>query len=446
MAFVVNPLINFTGDPIINNTLYFYDANGEYYTPGTISAVNWNFGDSYTSASPSTTNTYPHVYPISNLYNVILNVYDTSGNVASNSIQIPIVQNELSIEKDNLIELTGPGFTPRYGENKLINLTNFLPDVLKGTDTETFLGIFENFLNNMFPGYDGYNISAAEVPINKTLTSGTNSYYNQYSYTLPDTISADTVATDVQNLTINWPSNIYNQNQYISILEKIKRLTELQNIDLIDSEYIQFFANNLGYKINVNRGEITGGEFGNLSTIETQTGISTSATDSDKYLRFVIEQLPNWYKIKSTKDCIKVMLYSFGLIADLINYYTYDYDDYDISHWVDNYDNNISEIKNNYYPTPHFSVSVNIDKSVNYSFSSTFNTIVKAIESIKPITNVFEGLTAYMLRILPMIYAGSKIRYSRYIRIGMTSAIPSDFYRTHSINGNIIASPGLYGR
>jgi hypothetical protein len=101
-------------------------------------------------------------------------------------------------------------------------------------------------------------------------------------------------------------------------------LTELHDPDLIDIEYIQHFASNLGYNIDIYRNEVgisgTGtlgfGDFGEDSSL---------ATDSEKYLRLMISNLPNWYKIKSTNNAIKVMLYSFGLIGDIVEYYSNNY-------------------------------------------------------------------------------------------------------------------------
>jgi TonB family protein len=62
----------------------------------------------------------------------------------------------------------------------------------------------------------------------------------------------------------------------------------LQDSSLIDIDYIQYFAKNLGYNVNINRNDIAGTDFGNLSTTETDN--SCSAIDQDRYLRFVVEK------------------------------------------------------------------------------------------------------------------------------------------------------------
>ena len=61
---------------------------------------------------------------------------------------------------------------------------------------------------------------------------------------------------------------------------------------------------------------MVGDQFGNLAEIDNG---SSSISDQQKYLRFVVQNLPNWYKIKTTKNCSKVMLYSFGLIGVWLN-------------------------------------------------------------------------------------------------------------------------------
>ena len=37
--------------------------------------------------------------------------------------------------------------------------------------------------------------------------------------------------------------------------------------------------------------------------------------NEDKYLRFIISNLPTWYKIKTTRNSIRIMLFSFGIIG-----------------------------------------------------------------------------------------------------------------------------------
>ncbi|MCP4669000.1 MAG: hypothetical protein GY849_21905, partial [Deltaproteobacteria bacterium] len=203
----------------------------------------------------------------------------------------------------------------------------------------------------------------------------------------------------------------------ISVLDKINRLNELQDPDLMNQDYLQYFANNLGYDININKGEL-----GNLAEL------STSATCPDvnveKYMRFAIRNLPLWYSIKTTDNSIKIMLYSFGLIGDVSQYYTDNYlPESEGGKWVNGdvsqKSYSVSAIPKEFYPTPHFIVWVDLDQSVsNLSWEyEKREQIVNAIESIKPVNTVFRHLGAYTS--IPVdLYCSVMTRFhSRYMKL-----------------------------
>lgn len=212
----------------------------------------------------------------------------------------------------------------------------------------------------------------------------------------------------VQSIIIGLPENCTELQPKISILEKIKRLTELQDPDLTpiqtsnstsstsNYDFISLLASNLGYQVDINREDMQyTGDMGNLAYLEDNT---YSAVDVGKYLRFMVANLPNWYKIKTTRNAIKVLLYSFGLIGDTNPKYTSDYD----KNWIlYNELDKFQNIPDNYYPTPHFAVTVEIDNSVDeVSFDNgRRNNVVKAIESVRPVNTVFEGLNGHVTRV-----------------------------------------------
>jgi hypothetical protein len=140
------------------------------------------------------------------------------------------------------------------------------------------------------------------------------------------------------------------------------------------------------------------GDIGNLAYLENNV---YSAVDIGKYLRFMVANLPNWYKIKTTQNAIKVMLYSFGLIGDINEYYTYDYN----TKWIIYGDDRLEFIPDNYYPTPHFAIKISIDDSIgSISFDNERrNNVIDAINSIRPINTVFKGLNGYVQRVLPPV-------------------------------------------
>lgn len=335
--------------------------------------------------------------------------------------------------KDEYINICGPTENARYGgPSRKINLTDYLPRHLQDGDAENFLQLFEDFLNEMFTGLDGFGTSALDITISGgyesgSLSAGEDNWPRENIYSVSGT-SAETDATDVQEIKIGNPAN-YNDEK-ISILEKIHRLTELHDPDLIDIKYIQFFARNLGYDINVSRNEVGVSAAGSLGTGDFSTESPCLSADSDKYLRFVIRNLPTWYKIKSTRNAINIMLYSFGLVGEFIEYYTNNYYPFvqiynndgslrypDVGKWRLDYERDLTDLPNSWFPTPHFAVSITIDNSVNISDDvARRKKVINAIESIRPINTVFRHLSAYVLRSTD-IYVGAVMRFRRYIKI-----------------------------
>jgi len=310
------------------------------------------------------------------------------------------------------VELCGQAVA-RFGACRQIDLTSFLPDYVREHDTLQFTQFFEDFLNTLYAGACGVTISTSAYS-EASGTSGAaitaNINVDDYTYTEPTIVTT----TDSCNVCSAW-----DQTRTISILEKIFRLTETHDPELIDLEFIQFFASNLGYDVSVNRQEM-----GNLG--ESTSG-DCSEINSEKYLRFMVENLPNWYKIKTTQNAIKVMLFSFGLVGDILNYYTRDYrNDWRLSH-PEYYTSgtgesmvreNLDTIPDSWYPTPHFSVWFDVRRSnTNFSFNTEKqNTIIRAIDSIRPLNTVFEGVQAYIDGVVHS-YARGISRIRKYIQI-----------------------------
>lgn len=266
------------------------------------------------------------------------------------------------------ITVCSPSDPLRLDPNKTIDIVQLLPNYLKETETNTVVAqIFQNFLNTI---YDEY-----------LLTTSASDY-------------------ELENI------------PKISILEKINRLTELHDPDLIDIEYIQFFANYLGYDVNVNRGEI--------GVIQDQDSNDPCVQeDVKRYLRFVISNLPTWYKIKTTNDCVKIMLFSFGLIGDLITRWTNDYQVDVGSNWISFRDgiDTLDDIPSDFYPTPHFLVSINLDTSeTTFLDPNTRNAVFNAVNSIKPVNDVFDGFLGFT-HTSQTIYVKALVRNKLYLHI-----------------------------
>lgn len=213
--------------------------------------------------------------------------------------------------------------------DRLINITDYLPTNYSGTQVHEFLKFFEDFLN-----------------------------YDLFSYRYDNDTSID-----------------------VSILKKIELLYTLRDPYLIDINIIQFFANYLGYNINYNRDNI-----GLISGVTTDDAIN-------KYLRQTIQSMPHWYKLKTTNNSISMIMYMFGIVSDVYTLWTNNYENnWEIENPKYENQTIAVGMPSGYYPTPHFNVSINIDQTP-VGFETNLSTIISLIESIKPVNTVFEGFT-----------------------------------------------------
>lgn len=235
------------------------------------------------------------------------------------------------------ITVSEKGFIIRCLNSRNLNLTRFLPSYLQqnfdGSESEffQFTEFFENVLNTLY--------------------------------------------TDVDN------------NCNLSVLEKTYRLQNFHDIDKIDSVYIPHFADMMGYGVGINNDEL--GTFG----LSMSGYADSEAQYKDRVLRFVVKNLPNWYSIKTTRNAVKLMLLSFGIIGDVVDKYTLDYDKY----WKDNrittgqYVSN--DIGKNWYPTPHVSVGIDLKNTPNeVAYSSQISKVLTAMEDIRPANVVIDGI------------------------------------------------------
>lgn len=207
------------------------------------------------------------------------------------------------------------------------------------------------------------------------------------------------------------------ESNKISMVEKIKRLADLKDPDVMDNRFLSHFASNLGYDVNINRSEL-----GNLA-LANDSSADVNA-EADAYMRFAIRNLPLWYKIKTTRNSLKMMLYSFGMVGDISSYYTNNYlPEKDGGRWiVPDYsmtNDSLVNVPDEFYPTPHFAVWVDLDVSENalsWEYAKR-NQIVSAIESVKPVNTVFRKLGAYTKTNMELLASMQTRFHSRYIKI-----------------------------
>lgn len=208
----------------------------------------------------------------------------------------------------------------------------------------------------------------------------------------------------------------------IGILDKISKLRSLHDIDTIDIAHVQYFANLMGYNVNVNLGEI--GLFSQPEDttmyVDNENFVGQLSEYQQKALRFVIRNLPNWYSIKTTRNAIRMLLLSFGIFGDIVEMYTTDY----VSDWIQNIptrDQIIDDtISPNYWPTPHMAVYLDLnstDRSAIYGDSSMLDALYNSIDSIRPANTVFEGLVGKFDAELPPVYVDMTVHSEETIYV-----------------------------
>jgi len=371
------PAIEVSGNPVAGTTLTIKDGSGPFYSQ--VSYVKFNMGDGTPTFSATPTSAISKLFSVAGAYTIGLSAYDVSGAVATDSYILRVFSSQP--QDDNSFEITacGPDII-RFDGVRKIDLVTFLPDYLKLTEDADFIQFFEDFLNTLYDGVYGFNTTETEI------------------------------STDVSSLTHTFPDESSTVDQKISILEKIHRLSDLHDPSVIDDAYIQFFARFMGYNIDITRPDIGGffGTFGDDNQV-------FSASENAKYLRFMVESLPSWYRIKATNDMIRIMLYSFGLVGDIITFYSNDYD----KNWKLDYGGQLQRIPSTWYPTPHFGVIVNTDTSTNNIMFDVQqgNRIINAIQGVKPMQMVFRGLIA-LTTVGPLkVYVGANYKVSNYVKV-----------------------------
>lgn len=256
--------------------------------------------------------------------------------------------------------------------------------------------------NEKIPGYteyyrSGYREDSVDIPV---LVDGVRTGSNPIYYQ-PELINKENGTTKVMSK--------------VGVLEKIARIVDLKDPRLMDFKYIQYFADYLGWDMSLtledfSSMDIYAEKYGSLMTEdEKQEAVMT-------HIRSFIENVPWWYRIKGTESAILIILYTFGLVADIIKYYTGDYST-NYNNWAtaDTFFNeafyetkavqrnetleDFTDIPDEWFPTPHFQIRYSINDSFSgytkiFYEAERFQKLISAIDAVKPVTTVFEGLVS----------------------------------------------------
>ncbi|MCK9428474.1 MAG: chitobiase/beta-hexosaminidase C-terminal domain-containing protein [Candidatus Omnitrophica bacterium] len=198
-----------------------------------------------------------------------------------------------------------------------------------------------------------------------------------------------------------------------TILEKIHKIAYLKDPDVIDFEYIQFVASQMGYNLDIDEDDINDNKY------------YSSSDDKQNALRSILRNLPNFYKIKCTKNGLEALLLSFGIVGDIVYLYTIGnntqqgyvdfidskllegdlsgmYDDADLVAFKAAKINNASlasSVASDWFPSPHFRIEIDLlkqDLRLNAE-KMGLKLITKAVKRTKPINTVFQGFYGKMM-------------------------------------------------
>jgi hypothetical protein len=214
--------------------------------------------------------------------------------------------------------------------------------------------------------------------------------------------------------------NYFNsQNEYriddkaSSILDKIRKIAYSHDPDVIDYEYIDFIASQMGYNIDLDRDDIE------------NNGIYATAEEKEQALRSVIRNLPNFYKIKCTKNGLEALLLSFGIVGDIVYLYTIGnnkkqgYADFIDSRLIEGYNEDgqytssdmlklkearaengslANSVISDWFPSPHFRVELDLlTQNLRINKNKLGIALINsAVKKTKPINTVFQGFYGKM--------------------------------------------------
>lgn len=258
-----------------------------------------------------------------------------------------------------------------------VDIVQFLPPHLVNSATGSFVKAIEDYVNQMYE-YKKDDKSANRV--NCTLSQ------NEYEHRL-------------------------------SLLGKIKDLSNLHDAKKVDHELIGKLANLLGYDFGVATTEIMnmvavlsngggGDDYSVNPDIETKLVDLLSPYNcgddpvdkATEFVRQMLVELPYWFSIKGTDKLAKIFFWCFGLMMK------WEYG------WTKQYSNSTDDWRyserndyiNGYIPTSHARASFDLNESFkNENIVTWLNTqgldrVVETLSSIKPINVVIDDVIFYL--------------------------------------------------
>jgi hypothetical protein len=174
------------------------------------------------------------------------------------------------------------------------------------------------------------------------------------------------------------------------LVEKFERLAYIKDPSVIDMDLIEYLARLMGYDIT------------SISDDIEESVIYNTEEERNLALRRAIQNLPQYYALKSTASGLDTLLLTFGIVGELITMWTRQenpYDDmvpdYELRglQYAENENGKISS----FVPTPHFKIAVEIEGNFdNQLLPSDERRITSQITRYKPINTVFDGIFRFL--------------------------------------------------
>lgn len=242
--------------------------------------------------------------------------------------------------------------------------------------------------------------------------------------------------------------NSYRHESYgRSLREKIVRLAFCHDPDVVDFEYIQQVAAQFGYDIDISIEDIQDNYY------------STKNEDRENMVRNMISNMPYYNAMKTTNNSLELIFLSMGIVAQVINLYTYGKyeafaDDYVIENAASVKDTrgwdkskylkavSVAPLKD-WFPSPHFYIRLNMTSGylgqgdLSSSLTKMLTKMLKVVKANKPTNTVFDGF--YVMQsisnINKMYISGSACRQT------LRHAMPSNY----TSRPGVVADPSLGG-
>lgn len=257
--------------------------------------------------------------------------------------------------------------------------------------------IYRTFSNAETDAYINENSSSSQLVYRVTYP-----YAQAYQFLFEKVDEIDTIGSiDRQYNAKNDYNSVVNTSDMAStfegipdmdypIIEKIERIAYNKDPRVIDLQMIQYLARYMGYDATDWANDII------------QSPYYSTPEQAESAIRRAIEQLPQYYTLKSTKSGLELLLLIFGIVGDIITMWTPQDSPY--SEFIPDYkirgrqySDMLDGIQSSYVPTPHFAINVNIASAFeNQILQGDQQRVISAIKRFKPINTVFDGIRQYI--------------------------------------------------